>query len=86
MNLEVTLAGFSPTQRKIMEVLIDGKPHHYNELLLALDEDGYTTKNALKVQLTAIRVVLRKRGQMVFYHQGTYQWVRNLPSASDGKY
>ena len=78
---------FTPTQRAMLEVLKDGRPHTKAELHACLpDELGRL--NSIAPHLSAIRKVLRPRGQDVLceYRDRArfYRWVRLLGSNGEG--
>lgn len=54
----------TPTQRRMVELLADGKPHERRELhaLLPFDEGAMTN---VKAHLTAIRKKIRPRGEEI---------------------
>ena len=78
MEAVISGLGFTPTQYKLMKRLQDGKLHSREELALMLDVDGLYNVKVLNVHFTYIRRILRKRGQTVVYHNGGYQWMRNI--------
>ncbi len=84
---EVILSEFTPTQQKILQVLSDGLPHPFSELLDCLPDDlsGIT---ALRMMLSRIRRKLRPRGEDIICqhlnHSHQYRHVRLLHSAGDG--
>jgi len=82
--------GFSVTESKILNVLLDGKPHIPEEIMDSYG-DGFTTRKNLAVHICHIRKRLEPRGEtIVCLSRGrvrsiAYQWVRLLPSACDGR-
>jgi hypothetical protein len=79
---------FTPVQRRMMAVLADGLPHTSRELHACLEDDLGPLRN-IAAHLTAIRKVLRPRGEDILTRLGangtTYLHVRLLPSPSDGR-
>ena len=84
---QVTMNEFTPTQRKILQVLSDGLPHPFSELLACLPDD-LSEISALRMMLSRIRTKLRPRGEDIIcqhlYHSHQYRHVRLLHSAGDG--
>jgi DNA-binding CsgD family transcriptional regulator len=78
---------FTPTQRRILQVLADGEPHRPTELAAQLDDDMGPVSN-VKPHLTAIRKLLRLRGEDILCvvpgppHRRClhYRWVRLRPA------
>lgn len=87
--MDISLNGFSVTQMKLVEKLQDGMPHTQESLMLALDPEGYASKSTLKVHISDIRKILKKRGQNIVFRKesegGMYQWVRNIIPHNDGR-
>lgn len=82
--------GFSITESKILNVLIDGRPHIPEEIMDHFG-DGLAERRTLAVHICNIRKRLEPRGEtIVCVTKGrlrpiAYQWVRLLPSACDGR-
>ena len=51
----------SPTQRLMLDILVDGKPHHPSELHACLD--SYGDESNIHRHLSALRKILRPQGQ-----------------------
>lgn len=81
-------ADFTPTQRRILDVLADGLPHTREELHGCLNDDLGTLSN-LWAHVSNIRKVLRPRGEDIVcvYHlrRLCYRHVRLLANPNDGK-
>ena len=84
---------FTPTQVRILAVLSDGLPHRREELRDVLPDELGSLDN-VRPHLTAIRRVLRPRGEDIVCEfsqaPGTkrcwcYRHVRLLASADDGQ-
>jgi DNA-binding SARP family transcriptional activator len=58
----VSVADFTPTQRRILEVLADGMPHRRESLHACLPDDMGALAN-LRFHLSQLRKVLRPLGQ-----------------------
>lgn len=58
---------FSPVERRMMQVLSDGKPHLDKELHGCLNDDMGATSN-VRPHITSIRKKLRPRGQSISCH------------------
>lgn len=80
--------GFTPVQRKMMDILRDGLPHTREELHGCLYDEMGPVSN-IRHHLTGIRKILRPRGEDVItelVNRNTYhRWVRLLSSPYDGK-
>jgi hypothetical protein len=79
--------GFTPTQERILNLLVDGRKHASAELKLAIDPTGQADDQNLSWHLSKIREKLRKRGQTIspmgYSEDGLfYQWMRNIAPAS----
>ena len=78
---------FTPIQRRMLEVLSDGLPHHPDDLWKCL-QDELAPKVNIKVHIKALRYKLRLRGQDIvcetIHRRGHYRHVRLLHSAADG--
>ena len=76
------------TQQAMLSVLADGRPHRRGELHACLPDELGAMSN-VQPHLTAIRKVLRPRGQEIiceWYKRGyAYRWVHLLASTVDGK-
>ena len=71
--------GFTPTEKRIMGVLTDGRPHTKHELLAVIDE--MADDNLLSRHLSNIREKLAPRSQGIMYtaREGVrYQLVRTM--------
>ena len=73
---------FTKTQTILVDILKDGRPHHRDELLQALDPEGLTEASSLMVMMTSVRKKLRPQGLDILgqfirrrYH---YRMVRTL--------
>lgn len=55
---------FTPTQRAIMQVLSDGRPHHKSELMQCLN-DELSSPSAIFPHISLIRTKLRRRGEKI---------------------
>lgn len=81
------LNGFTPTQRAILQVLSDGLPHRREELHACLPDELGPQRN-IRAHITAIRKILRPRGEDVVCEYGRfgfgYRHVRLLANAYDG--
>lgn len=79
---------FTPTQRKILQVLSDGLPHPVSELQECLWDDQGIAHN-VQAHLTAIRRVLRPRGEDIICqhinHSHRFRHIRLLRSPGDGQ-
>lgn len=75
------VAGYTPTQQRILEVLEDGKRHSRKELLQCLN-DEMTGRGVLNSHLHLLRQKLRPRGTDIIceLHNRSigYRWVRLL--------
>lgn len=60
----MTWEDFTPTEKKIIEVLKDCKPHSKNDLYKVL-EDDLSGPNALNVHITRIRPKLKVSGYTI---------------------
>jgi len=60
---------FTPTQKRILEVLGDGMLHPAQQLLACIDE--LASDNSLWVQITALRKLLRPQGQDIICHRAS---------------
>ena len=67
--------GFTPTQRKILDVLSDGQGHSTEELRKCL-WDELTDVSTVRVHLTQMRAKLRPIGQDILYRDSMYRHVR----------
>lgn len=88
VSTPIALVGFTPTERRILELLADGLPHRREEVLLCLDDElaDYThlsghIKNARRKLLPlGYDVVCQVKSFMY-----SYRWVRVLhPPQSEG--
>lgn len=74
--------GFTPTQRAILDVLSDGKPHTPAELRPCLGDD-LAGNAAVRMHVCRLRKRLRERGQDIVSvtdrHRFRYQHVKLLP-------
>jgi hypothetical protein len=72
---------FTRTQKRILDRLSDGKLHRVEELIDLLDVD-LGDKETVAVHITALRKLLRKRGENILSRNvGTYWvywWVRSI--------
>lgn len=79
---------YTPTQRRMLDVLADGLPHNRQELHACLD-DELTAPEAIKFHISTMRVTLRRAGQDIVceLYKGTihYRHVRLLKNPNDGK-
>jgi hypothetical protein len=77
---------FSKTQQRVLDVLSDGLPHKFNELLACLP-DEMSGIDALRMLLSRVRPKLRARGEDIICqhlnHSHQYRHVRLLRSASE---
>jgi len=77
----MTQQQFTPTQQRIMDVLRDGEPHRREELWACLEDPLASIQN-IRPHLTAMRKVLRPRGEDVLCvwvnRRFCYRWVRIL--------
>ena len=77
---------FTETERKILDLLEDGKPHRRKEVILTFG-DEFTSRAALSIHLHRIRKVLNPKGQDVicqFLQRGYwYRWVINYTSGRE---
>ena len=73
--------GYTPTQRRILEVLKDGRLHRREELEACLN-DNLATPVTLRVHLTYLRGKIRRKGLDIFCRGGavraSYQLVKLL--------
>ena len=80
--------GFTPTQKRMLELLSDGLPHRREELHKCL-EDDLSQLNAIQPHISRIRDKIRGKGEDIIcvYFERTigYQHVRVLYSANDGR-
>lgn len=85
--METPKSRLSPIQQRMLQVLSDGLPHSREAMLECLQDDQCSLTGHL-AHLTAIRKVLRLKGEDVLceYRQRRpfYRHVRLLPSAYDG--
>jgi hypothetical protein len=86
-TLETLTVGFTPTQQRMLNLLSDGLPHSREAMLECL-QDEHCSPTGHLAHLTAIRKVLRPKGEDVLceYRQRRpfYRHVRLLASAHDG--
>lgn len=89
LHPDLTGSKFTPVQRKIMDLLSDGRPHTVAELCDCLwdDQAAYST---VRVHIMNIRKILRPKGHdlvvtRLMARQIAYQHVMLLPSAVDGR-
>lgn len=79
--------GFTPTEKRILDVLADGLPHRPHEIHSCLD-DELSTIAAIKPHLSRIRPRLRIKGQDIIceYRDKLYWYrqIRLLSSPYDG--
>lgn len=61
-NMSSSSNNFTPTQKRILDVLADGLPHRRDELLDCLDDPLCSTRENLQAHLTRLRVKLRPAG------------------------
>ena len=77
----ITKKDFSPTQRAMLEVLKDGRPHPIEELHACLRDELGPASNVAP-HLSAMRLKLRAIGQDILCEyvkrQRLYRWVRLL--------
>lgn len=70
---------FTPTQRRMMDVLADGEPHRQEELRLCLGDPLASVQN-IRPHLSAMRKVLRRKREDVLCvwvdRCRCYRWVR----------
>lgn len=75
---------FSETEQRIADILSDGQPHPLESLLPCLG-DPLGKIISLYPHFTRMRSKLRPHGYDLISQNGSYRWMRNLPSAVDGK-
>lgn len=63
---------YTPTQRRLLDMLSDGKPHRREELYGCIDDELADVAKCLRVHLTHLRKKLRKLSQDVLceLHRG----------------
>ncbi len=85
VTLNMVLNYLSPTQSRMLTVLADGQLHRKKELHDCLD-DGLSAMNAIHAHITAMRKVLRPKGQdiivQVYSGERLYRLIRLLASPS----
>lgn len=78
---------YTPTQRRLLDVLADGMPHRREELHACLG-DELSSRNNLEVHLTHLRKRLNRQGLHVVCESNgkwsRYRLVRLLASPYDG--
>lgn len=83
--MPVNMEDLTPIQRKIVEVLSDGLPHHKEQLHECLNDDMGALSNVY-AHITALRKILRPKGEDIVCvydrRRGLYQHVRLLASPS----
>jgi hypothetical protein len=80
--------GFTPTERRMLELLKDGKPHRREELHSCLQDD-LADLSAIQPHISNIRKRIRNLGEEIvceFYQRSLhYRHVRLLSSPYDGR-
>jgi len=80
--------GFTPTEKRMLEVLRDGLPHAREELHACLDDD-LSRRSSIQPHITRLRSKLEGRGEgilcVLYESKPHYQQVRFLASAYDGR-
>lgn len=80
--------GWTPTEKKMLDLLGDGNPHFPEELHACL-EDELSSVSAIRPHLTRIRDRLRPQGQDILCEYKNmkymYRHVRLLSNPYDGK-
>lgn len=69
--------GFTPTEKRIMDVLSDWKPHTQRELLNAVDAEA--DNNTLAAHITNIREKLAPKARDIVFRRGMYNLASTFP-------
>lgn len=79
--------GFTPTERRILDVLMDEERHHGDELVACID-DPEPGRNILSVHLANMRDKLTAKGRKIIFirddREPYYQLVRRIYSGTEG--
>lgn len=82
----MTDARLTPTQRKIMDVLSDGRSHAVADLRALLPDD-LAGESALRKHICLMRQVVQVQGLDILHHReyrrAYYRLVRNISSAAE---
>jgi len=69
----------SPIEQKLLDVLSDGKVHSREALKLCLSDEELTADEAIKMQISNLRKILRPQGRdIVLWGTGHYRMMRLL--------